>query len=266
MDATYLSLVLFGLVVRGYSDNITEITSTSSSTEASTISETTTEIVVIEPLGTRGLYGGSYYNSNARNPQNNHYVHGVYQPPQKDYYKRRDYFRDDGSDETLDYYLGFGLSKMTDQDFQYDDFHHYYHDINRTIAENETIPSDFVVGCHPNATFLCPENTETVCLMNGTIFCMSTISAVVPCPQNETTACVATVVPCVRACVEVSYNFEEIFIPCLSTVVIVDVYEDNKGKTLGQVSGTFVIMDALKETERTFCVAVIVDPKPKQTD
>jgi hypothetical protein len=83
--------------------------------------------------------------------------------------------------------------------------------------------------------------------------------------DNETLGCVNTTVPCVRACVSMANSFERISLPCLATVVVVDVYELNNGKTISRVGGTFVLVDALTEAERTFCVTVIVDPKPKQT-
>ncbi|RZC39804.1 cell wall protein DAN4 [Asbolus verrucosus] len=211
--------------------------------------------------GTRGIYGGSYYNDSVENPNYIHYVHGTYQPPTKDYYKNQKYQGEDDG-ETLDYYLGFGLSKMTDKDFKYNEFHHYYHDLDRNITMNETIPSDNIIACHPNATFLCPENTETVCLMNGTIYCMSKISAVSSCLDNSTMDCVNTTVPCVRRCSEVENNLEEISLPCLATIIVEDVYEDNKGMTIGRVGGTFILVPALDVNDKIFCVSVIVDPLP----
>ncbi|XP_015834713.1 uncharacterized protein LOC107397784 [Tribolium castaneum] len=234
-------------------------TDTVPETTTTTITETTPD----SNFGTRGFYGGSYYNPKACNPQNIHYVHGTYQPPIRDYYRVQKYFRDDGSDETFDYYLGYGMSKMTNNDFQYRDFHYYYHDINRTISDNETILSDHVNDCHPNATFLCPENTETVCLRNGTIYCMSKISVVVPC---DNITCIQTTVPCVRACINVAFNFETLLLPCLANIVIEDVYEDGKGMSLSRVGGTFVLVPALTRIERTYCVVVVLDPEPKEEE
>ena len=70
-----------------------------------------------------------------------------------------------------------------------------------------------------------------------------------------------------RVCEHV-LRFLTIFLPSLRTIIIVKVDEDYKGKTLGRVSTTYVTVriDVLKETEKSFSVAVIVDPKPKQTD
>lgn len=259
MKLTYTILVQFVLVIKIKC----EFSDSDNCTACIDFDNSTTE----DNFYTRGLYGGSYYNQNAENPENIHYIHGTYQAPSRNYYPLHRYYRDNGSDETFDYYLGFGISKMTDDNFEYHNFHYYYHDLNRTISDNETISSDHVISCHPNATFLCPENSETVCLLNSTIYCMSRISAVVPCDNDSNLTCVQTTVPCVRACISVSHNFESISIPCLANIIIEDVYEDGKGMTLSTVGGTFVRVPALMREERTFCVIVIVDgiPKKKQS-
>ncbi|XP_044255467.1 uncharacterized protein LOC123005678 [Tribolium madens] len=271
MKVTYVIQAHFILVIKcGLSDSDNNTTTEPAfDNNTDVVSDTTTAIETTTPdtnFGTRGFYGGSYYNAKACNPHNIHYIHGSYQAPIRDYYRVQKYFRDHGSDETFDYYLGYGLSKMTDIDFQYHDYHYYYHDINRTISDNETIPSDHVISCHPNATFLCPENSETVCLLNGTVYCMSKISVVVPCDHDNNIMCIKTTVPCVRACISVAYDFETIFLPCLASIEIEDVYEDDKGMSISTVGGTFVLVPALTKIERMYCVTVIIDPEPKEEE
>lgn len=265
-------IIVILLTLTNCDDNVTENGTTTAFFEDENITTTTfledNNITTTIPIttekaythwGYRGLYGGSYYNKEIKNPNNIHWIHGTYQPAIESYYIMNDYGKNAEGD-TLDYYIGYGLSKVIDPNFKYDNYHNFAHNINRTIKSNDTINSDQILACHPNSIFFCPENTESVCLFNGTIYCLSKISSVVPCQENISEECVITAVPCVRSCRTAEHNIEMLTLRCLARVTIRDVYADGRGTTIARVGTTFVLVPALSLEDRTYCVTIIVDP------
>lgn len=261
---TDLVIIIALLTFINCEDNATENETTTEFFEdenMTTILPSTTEKVYTH-WGYRGLYGGSYYNKAVSNPDNIHWIHGTYQPATEWYYNLKNYFEKTPTNNSFDYYIGYGLSKITDSNFKYDNYHYYGHNINRTIGSNDTIDSDQIMLCHPNSTLFCPENTETICLFNGTIYCMSKISIVLSCPDNALEECIITAVPCVRSCQTADNNLKMLSVRCLGRVTIKDVYADGRGNTIARVGKTFILVPAFTLEERTFCVTIIVDPVP----
>lgn len=234
-----------------------------------------------------GYYGG-YYNYKKSAP---YYIHGKLQDPQKEYYIKRKFYLQNGSN-SLEYYLRYGLDQIEQfhdgsRNVTYKNFTHFYNmeesnnNNNNTVLngviiesnnENNTrkilagekwiVSSDFFIHCPQSTHHLCPENTETVCFTNRSIFCISTISIVNSCRDrgNERSLfCIIISIPCVQDCY--GQNVEEIVLPCISFITVVDVYEF-KGKTISRIGKNgFGLVPARTEEERTFCVGVVFDPE-----
>ncbi|KAF5302361.1 hypothetical protein FQA39_LY10400 [Lamprigera yunnana] len=102
----------------------------------------------------------------------------------------------------------------------YFEVHNYYNKRN-LVSSYYRVPVDNLKNCQTNTSkVMCIPNTNAICLTNGTIMCVTHLSAAIPC-ENNTEYCAVTYVPCdgkYQSCI----GNEQIYIavPCVSKVTL----------------------------------------------
>lgn len=171
-------------------------------------------------------------------------------PGQNTYhYTSKDYGYDD-----FGFYLGYALDKASSPQVEehhhhYDHYvvHHYHHNRN-SVPKQVSITSNAVVEC-PNGAAFCSQNTDALCLSNGTIMCVAKPQILVPCPGASDKYCVKSVIPNLNSTDSAT---KIIHVPCVSNATI--------------HGGTVNFSLVASESSILYCVTVIAEPAVKKPD
>lgn len=204
---------------------------------------------------TSNSYNSWYQESHKRNAGTTHINYGpttyVYNNPEPPTYH---YTPKDYGDDDFGFYLGYALGKAASPTIHHDHYvvHHYHHNSNGVPKQVAATPNA-VVAC-PNGNAFCSQNTEAMCLSNGTIMCVAKPEILVLCPNTTQQYCVQTVISNFNS----TKHTKTINVPCVTNAVLY-------GNVVNQ-NNTVLLQDSTSASPVLYCVTVVAQPVARKPD